>query len=242
MRVLITRANEEAKHLGNQIIKIGCTPLIASMMEIEYKTDPFDPDEFSAVVTSSQQAIKALADSTDRRDMLLYVVGPASERCAKELGFTQVRAAAGTGKAMVGFIRRTLDEKDRPVCYFRGEVVHQPIGKDLSRAGYTVKPRLAYRAKAVDHFPDDVLAEFAKETPPEVAIFMSIRTYRLFAEALEKSGYMDKISQMTAVCISAAVADFVREHRWKRVVTLAKPGGMELIDTVKRLKEEADAA
>lgn len=211
------------------------------MMEIEHITDPFDPDPCQAVITSSGNGIRALADSTDKRDFLLFVVGPQSARLAESLGFTNLKVAAGSGKALVGFIHRTIKPTDKPLVYFRSDVVQVPIGRELKKSGFRTIPRLAYETKPTKTFPDNVLEEFAKPTPPEVAVFMSIRTYRLFSNAVEKCGLGDKTKSMTAIAISNAVADFVRERHWKNVITAKETSAASIVDSIAALKTAADA-
>lgn len=243
VRVLVTRTDNDMGPFMARLEAMGCTPIAAPMMEIEEVIEPpFDPDKCQAVVTTSANGIRVLSKATDRRDFLVFAVGPASARFAESLGFTNVKMAAGSGKALVGFMRRTIQPTDKPLVYFRADVVQLSIGQELKKANFRTIPRIAYRTKPRTQFNDETLAELNAPTPPEVAVFMSIRGCRLFGDCLDRSGLSDKTSQMIAVSISPAVSDFVRERAWKRVITAADTNGQAILDAIAALKEQADAA
>lgn len=243
MRVLVTRTENDMGPFMARLKAMDCTPIAAPMMEIEEITEPpFNPDMCQAVVTTSMNAIRVLSKTTERRDFLVFAVGPASARYAESLGFTNVKMAAGTGKALVGFIRRAIQPSEKPLVYFRADVVQMPLGQELKKSKFKTVPRIAYRTKPITDFKEETLAELNAATPPEVAVFMSIRGCRLFGDCLDKSGLGNKTSQMIAVSISPAVSDFVRERAWKRVITAEDTNGQAILDAIAALKEQADAA
>ncbi len=243
MRVLVTRTENDLGNFLARISALGCTPIPAPMIDIERITEPpFNPDLCQAVITTSGHGVRALSESTDRRDFLIFTVGPASGKLAESLGFTNIKVASGTGKALVGFIRRSITPIKKPLVYFRADVIQVPIGQDLKRSGFNTIPRIAYRTIAAETLPEKAKAAFDAPTPPEVVVFMSIRGFRLFRACLENAGLLDKVKQMTAVTISTAVSDFARELPWKRVVTAEDTNGEAILDAISTLKEQAQTA
>ncbi len=242
VRVIITRADNEAPGMAEGITEIGCTPLVAPMMEIKHLEAPLDPTQYQAVITTSTNSNRTLAQVCESRDFKLFCIGKASERAAQALGFTNILSSIGNHKNLAIFISRHANPADGPLLYLHGDNTTGNPVQDLRRAGFDVKMELAYRSAPVGALPDDVRAEFDKETPPEFATFMSIRTYRLFKELMEKEGLLPKLAQTTAVCISPAVADFVRGNRWKKVLVSKELSAPSIINTINEIKEGQSAA
>lgn len=242
MRVVITRAENEAAGMAEKVTALGCTPLIASMMEIEIKPNEFDPSRFQALVVTSANGIRSIAESVPERDMRIFCIGIPSRKAAEGLGFTNLESSIGNSKNLVNFIRRHADPADGPLLYVHGEHTAGNPAQELRSGGFEVRPIMGYRQAPIKAIPAEVRAEFESDTPPEIATFMSIRTFKLFREIMEAEGLLSKLSQTTAICISPAVADFARGVRWKKVRAARETTGAAVLDVVRELKEQEAAA
>ncbi len=242
MRVVITRAENEAAHLASAVEQIGCEPLIASMMEIQYSEEPIDLTDFQGVVITSGNAVRALEKATEEREIPLYCVGPQTRKLAESLGFTNVKNSYGGVKNLPIFLNRETTPDKGPLLFIHGgNLAGNPV-QELAQGGFRTASRRVYFAGAIETLPEDVRAEFEKPDTPEIATFFSIRTYKLFRAAMEKEGLLPKLRDTVAVCISPAVADFVREIKWKKVHSADDMTGPSVVKKIAEIKEAAEAA
>lgn len=239
MRVLITRAENEAANLGYLLNEAGLKPMTAPMMEIKIIDTPFDVSAFQGVITTSGNAVRSLAESTDIRDIPVYCIGGQSDKLAKELGFTNTHYSIGNHKNLTIFIKRMVDPEAGVLLYMHGDVVEGNPITDLRQRGFRTQGRLSYQTKPVESLPDEIVEAFESDAPPEIVTFFSIRTYRLFKELLVKHGFAAKMKDVHAVCLSQAIADFAREIRWKSVSAAPELNAKSVVSVIEGLKSEA---
>jgi uroporphyrinogen-III synthase len=241
VRVVITRAENEALHMAQAIQKIGCEPLVASMLEIQLFDDPINLKGFQGVLVTSGNAVRALEKATDDRDIPIYCIGPQSRKLAESVGFKNVRNSYGNHKNLPNFLARETTPTKGPLLFLHGgNLAWNPV-QDLGKAGFRTVLRKAYIAGPITTLPEDVKAEFEKPVAPEFATFMSIRTFKLFRELMQKEGLLPKLRDTIAVCISPAVADFAREVRWKKVYSADEMTGPSVVSKIEELKESIGA-
>jgi len=242
VRVVITRAEKEAAALGAAVKKIDCTPIIASMMEIHLAEEPIDLAGFQGVMITSANAIRALDNVSEEKEIPIFCVGPQSHKVAEELGYTNVKNSLGGYKNLPIFLARETNKDAGPFLFLHGgNVMGNPV-QDLIKAGFKVASRRVYNAGAVTSLPDEVKAEFEKSPVPEVVTFMSIRTYKLFRDVMESHGLLPKLKECIAICISPAVADFAREIRWKKVYSADEMTGPSIVKKISEIKQATEAA
>jgi len=228
--------------MGQAVKAAGCEPLIASMIEIKLKEDPIDLERFQGVLATSGNAVRALEKATEKRDVPLYCIGPQTRQLAESLGFTNVKNSFGGHKNLPIFLARETTPDKGPILYLHGgNVMGNPI-QDLANVGFRAIGKRVYSAGPVGELSDEVRAELEKDVPPEIVTFLSIRTFKLFRDVMEKEGLIPKLRSSIAVCISPTVADFAREIRWKMVCPAEDMTGPAVIRKVVELKESAEAA
>lgn len=241
MRVVITRAENEAARMAQSIESIGCTPLVASMMEIELNENPIDLTGFQGVLITSANAARALERANEDRDIPIYCVGPQTRKFAESLGYKNVTNSFGGNKNLPIYLQRETSPSKGPILFLHGgNVAGSPV-QDIQKVGFRVTSRKVYGAAPIKSLPEDVRAEFEKDVPPEVVTFMSIRTFKLFRQVMQDEGLLPKLRDCMAVCISPAVADFARELRWKKVYAAADMTGPAILTKIAELKESAGA-
>lgn len=241
MRVVITRAEDEAVKMGQAIHGIGCTPLVASMMEIELSAEPIDLTGFQGVLATSANAVRALEQANENRDIPIFCVGPQTRNYAESVGYKNVTNSFGGSKNLPIYLQRETTPAKGPILFLHGgNIAGNPI-QELKSVGFRVVGRKVYGAAPIKTLPDDVRAEFEKDVPPEIVTFMSIRTFKLFRDVMQSEGLLPKLRGSMAVCISTAVADFAREVRWKKVYIADEMSGPSIVSKVAELKESAGA-
>ena len=242
MRVVITRAENEARGMAKAVEGLGCEPLVAPMLDINYPETEIDLEGVQGVVVTSSNAVRALEKGTEIRDIPLYCVGPQSRKNAEAAGFINVSNSFGGVKNLPVFVRREADPTKGPIVYLHGgNLTGNPL-QDLANMGFKVRGKKVYSAGPVDKLPDNVREAFEGSEIPEFVTLFSIRTYKLFRSAMQNEGLLPKLKDTTAVCISPAVADFAREIRWKKVISSEEMTGLSILDALKNAKEAVDAA
>jgi len=242
LRVVITRAENEAIGLAQAVAGIGCEPLVAPMLDINLFEEPIDLSPYQGVLITSANAVRALEKATEDRDIPIYCVGPQSRQVAEKLGFTNVKNSFGGQKNMPVFLKRETSPAKGPLLFLHGgNVTGNPI-QDLAKMGFRTVGKRVYAAGPVGNLPDDVRAEFEKDEIPEIVTFFSIRTFKMFREVMQNEGLTAKLRGASAVCISPAVADFVREVRWKKVYAAEDMSAQSVVNKIAELKESAGAA
>ena len=239
MRVVVTRAENEAPQMAARLSSMGITPLVAPMMEVEIIKTPVDVSLFHGFITTSGNGVRSLAEATKERDIRLFCVGGQSEKLAKELGFTNTQHSIGNHKNLTIFIGRHLKPNEGTLLYLHGDIIMGNPIQDLRAKGFKSQSRLSYTAAATKKLPEEVMAEFQKDNPPEVVTFYSIRTFRLFRDLMQSLGLIPSLSKSTAVCLSPAIADFARELRWKSVVALSENSTPAFVEAIEALKPDA---
>ena len=103
MGVLITRPRHDAEAVARVLATRGVESLIEPLLEItNLPQAALDLDGVQAVLLTSANGARALAQATTRRDLTVLAVGPATAAAASDAGFTQVETAAGDVNALAG--------------------------------------------------------------------------------------------------------------------------------------------
>lgn len=100
-RVWITRAEPGAGRTATRLRELGYHPIIASVLKIERINGVrIDLDGVAGLAFTSINGVSAFAALSNRRDLPVFCVGDATADAAREVGFTEVRSAAGDVQAL----------------------------------------------------------------------------------------------------------------------------------------------
>src|SRR5882757_3230014 len=151
MRVLITRPEREATALATALAERGHAPLIVPLFQVETLSPP--PDfaaslaSTQAVLLSSANGARALAETTEQRGLRVFAVGDTTASTAEGLGFSAVTSAEGDGVALASLVRQRLDPKAGSLLHIAGVDVAADLGTALEAAGFTVIRVTLYQAR-----------------------------------------------------------------------------------------------
>lgn len=206
MRVLITRPRDDAEPLAEALKRRGIESVIEPLISIE----PVDAalgslDDVRAFLVTSANGLRALAAATDRRDIAVLAVGPATAEAAREAGFGPVEQADGDVVALASLVERRLKPGDGRLVHIAGTTVAGDLSGRLSAAGYTVERAVLYHSEAAQHLTDETISELRAGTISHVLLF-SPRTARIFAELVGQAGIKASLKPVVALCLSDAVA------------------------------------
>ena len=198
MRVLITRPEREATALATALTERGHAPVIAPLFRLETLSPP--PDftaslaSVQAVLLSSANGARALAETTPQRSLRIFAVGDTTASTAEGVGFANVTSAEGDGAALARLVRQRLDAKAGPLLHVAGADVAADLGAALEEAGFTVIRVTLYKARETEALPDSARAALEAHAL-DAATFFSPRGSTVFARLIEGAALVELAAQ-----------------------------------------------
>ena len=135
MRVLVTRAREDAERTSAELRLLGHEPLVAPVIRIAATGQAPPQGNWDALIVTSLHAADALATMAGR-DGLVYAVGPRTARAVGELGFRNIRVAEGDAVSLSALIRRELGP-GRSLLHVTATHHKEEPARSLREAGYS---------------------------------------------------------------------------------------------------------
>ncbi len=235
--VIVTRPEEDAAGLIDRLKAAGCHVLAAPMLKIRFRADVDVPAlPFQAVAITSANGARALARlpaMARLKDAVAVVVGPASERAAREAGFTRVlRARKGDVSGVIEAIRTHLDPAAGPVLYASGAITRGDLEGELARSGFSVSRAVLYEAVPATSLTPETRDHFSAGRPAWVTLF-SPRTARIWADVVQAEDLAEPAGRLDYACLSENVRQSLLEampvQMSGRIVVAASPDGSALL-------------
>jgi uroporphyrinogen-III synthase len=236
MRILITRPKESAvsliKHLQSLGHQVTIDPLIHILpMDHESVTKSFPPS-LEIVVTTSQQAIRCLADLTIQRDFLLWCVGVESAKVAKELGFMKIHEAGGSAEALVNRLPLSLHPPlDKPILHVSGDVIRFDLVKALQNKGIAAQRVIVYKTQEAKKLSEDTQTALKAGTLDAI-LFYSPRTAHVFQTLCLSAALESYCETITSVCFSEAIKAEIQLLPWKNIRIAKKTTTDDLLNAM----------
>ncbi|MEM7123570.1 MAG: uroporphyrinogen-III synthase [Pseudomonadota bacterium] len=232
MRLLVTRPEADARAFAERLAERGVESVIAPVMTVVFD-DHLDVglDGVQAVLLTSANGARALARCTERRDLSVVAVGPATAEEARELGFGSVATAGGDVEKLADLAIERLRPAAGPLLHVAGSVTAGDLAGRLKTAGFAVERAVAYRAQVFASLPA-AAHEALTHDAVQGAVFFSPRTVAVFVKLARAAGVEDRLQGLQAFCLSQAVAEASQSAAWREVLVAAQPDGGALIDLI----------
>lgn len=218
LRVAITRAEPEASRTAARVQARGHDAIVAPLLTIVPCGYDTSTEGAQALLFTSTNGVRAFPDVRGARDRIVLTVGDATAQAAREAGFRDVRSADGDVNALAALAKRALDPAKGKLIHIAGDHVAGDLAGELRAAGFSVERRLAYASVAATALPE------ALRGPLDIVLFHSARAAETFV-ALGAPNAKD----LTAGCLSAAVAEAAAKASWKRIITAPHPREDDLL-------------
>ncbi len=237
--VIVTRPPEDAASLIRELQTAGCRVLFAPMLEIRFREAeeaeiPEGPVQAVAITSANgARALARLPAMARLRAATAVVVGPASERAAREAGFEHIlRAERGDVSGVIATIRTRMDPSSGVILYASGAVTRGDLEGELARAGFNVHRAVLYEAVPARALSPEVRAHLRQSRPGWVTLF-SPRTARIWADATRAEGLAQAAARLDYACLSENVRNALLEAMPSgvtgRIVTAATPDQSALL-------------
>ena len=232
MKVLITRALEDAIPLAGLLKKRGIDSLIDPMLTIEQiEGDPLDLTDVQALLMTSANGVRAFAGRNSDRSIVVYAVGDATMREAQAQGFDRVQTAAGDVEALANLVRTNLRPEDGKLLHCAGTKTAGDLGGNLQSAGYAYHREVLYQARAAGRLKAETVVSLQTGQLDGVLLY-SPRTAALFCDCVRRAGCQAALTDMTAFCLSTAVGEKARQLNWRAIFVAQSPTQAALLKIV----------
>jgi uroporphyrinogen-III synthase len=253
MAVLVTRPSPDSDRTADLLRTRGFQVLLAPMLRFEPVPLPPDlgqdtgvePDdgtgrEIGALIVTSANALRAVApqlDNSPLKRLPLFVVGAQTAAVAREAGFAKVISADGDAadlrELVAGGVKQRSFRKRDTLLYLAGEEISRDLAGELAARGLHVVTQTVYRMAQVAALPAEVCNAFAANGI-EAVLHYSRRSAAAFVAAAQSGGVEISALAVPQCCISAAVADVLREAGAAQVSVAARPDENELLKGLAR--------
>jgi len=237
MRLIVTRPEPDAARTAEALARLGHQPILSPMLDIVLDVKAAIPDrEFQAVLATSTNAVRALADHSDRgrlQDRLLFAVGDHTALQAKRAGFGAARSAGGATDDLVARVAAELSPAAGPLLYAAGDVQAGDLAGQLGKLGFEVDVAVVYRARARMRLAARAAAALRRDQAEGILLY-SRRSAEAFAQALRLEGLAPLAASVACFCLSAAVAEPLAAVARGRIVIAERPDQLSLLASVER--------
>lgn len=239
MRVLLTRPLEDAQRTARALEDKGIGTLIAPIMTIRMlETGVISLNGVQAILLTSANGARALAESTAERALPVLAVGDATAREARSFGFERVHSAGGDVHDLARLVTRCLEPAGGPLFHVAGRDVAGDLQGLLEADGFTVRRQVLYSSEVAEDLPEQARRALL-DAEIDAALFFSPRSAKAFAELVEHSPVAAECARVIAYCLSEAVAKAIGELTWRDVKVARDPTFDDLLQLV---EEDAEAS
>jgi uroporphyrinogen-III synthase len=239
VRLLVTRPEPDGERTAQALRARGHAVALAPLLRTENVDFVLPEQAFSAVVLTSANAARAVAEHPGRARLTAltaFTVGRRTAEAARAVGFRDVRSADGDKRDLVDLLRADLPRKDflriessdrAPLLYLAGE----DRAGDLAAAGLPVHTAVVYRALKADHFPPPVAAALAQRELDGVLHF-SARSAEAYLDCAARGGIGNQALAPVHYCLSRQVAAPLSAAGAAAVRITARPDEAALLELV----------
>jgi uroporphyrinogen-III synthase len=204
VRLLVTRPEADGARTAAALHARGHEVVLAPLLRIELVDFALPEEAWSAVVMTSANAARAVAEHPRRAALITceaFAVGRHTADAARAAGFRTVHSADGDKDDLADMLRARRGAASGPLLYLAGE---ERAG-ELAAGDVPVVRVVAYRAVTVEHFAPEIAAALARGALDGVLHF-STRSAQAYLDCAARAGIGDAALAPVHFCISRQVA------------------------------------
>ncbi|WP_257167681.1 uroporphyrinogen-III synthase [Bradyrhizobium sp. SRS-191] len=238
MAVLVTRPAPDNERTAERLRARGFDVLLAPMLRFEPVALPADAGrEAAGIVVTSSNALRAIAPQLVGSGLLnlpLFAVGDQTAAAAREAGFGQVMSASGDAAALRELIATSsVIGAGGTLLYLAGADLSRELAGELAERGFDVITETVYRMAPVAALPRAVCEAFAANRI-EAVLHYSRRSAAAFVAAIRAEGVEISALAVPHGCLSANVAEVLREAGATQVTIPAHPDENDMLEGLAR--------
>jgi uroporphyrinogen-III synthase len=232
MRLLVTRPRDDAEAFAALLRARGHEAVAAPVMEVHLQPGPpVALDGVQAILVTSANGVRAIAERTARRDLTVYAVGPQTSEAARMAGFPSVISADGDAAALVETVARQADPAKGILLHAAGAETAGRLRQALQGRGFRVETAVLYDAVPVTKLPSNAEENLRDGTLDGVMLF-SPRSAKTFASLVSDAGLATAAARLTAFCISAATGAALAPLSFAQIAIAGTPNQDAILDLI----------
>ncbi len=232
MKLVVTRPREQAEKLANKLRAQGIEVWVEPMLRIVRHTSiKLNLNHCQAVLVTSLNGAESLAKATASRDVKLYAVGDVTARSLSCHGFHDVRSADGNADDLAALVENDFDPSEGALLHVGGTNSSGRLVNRLCEGGYTVHRTALYGTVGASSLSTE-LRSAMEDREIDGVLFFSPETARIFVSLVLGAQREKALVNMTAFCLSAAVAEAANRVPWGGLVVCDRPNASGLLAAV----------
>lgn len=231
MRLLLTRPRTDGERSAALLARLGHEVELEPLLTIGYRPKPLDLEGVQALLVTSLNGLRAFLASSERRDLPVLAVGPASAEAARAAGFPSVRSAEGDAAALAELVIETLDADAGALFHPAGTVSASGLLEPLVEAGYAVRREVLYEATPVEQLSGRTQM-LLRTSALDGVLFYSPRTAATFVALVGRADLATSCRDLVAYCLSPAVAAALEPLQWRAVRIATAPQEPALVKVI----------
>lgn len=245
-RLLITRPQADAETLAEKLEPLGHNCLLEPMLTIHQTTCALDKlDEYlkpkpQAVIVTSKHALELFKSVEKFADIPTFASGARTGEYAEKIGMKKVTVTGEKVSELADYAATNLSPENGALLYFSGEHITTDLQSVLPE--FKVKRLITYSAELTSSFSAET-AKALQEGKIDGVVLFTQRSADAFKRCLKKSLKRIKLKEVTAYCLSDAVANTLKAEGFKEIISAKKPtedGMVALIDAKNGCKEDSN--
>ncbi|MDV7340860.1 uroporphyrinogen-III synthase [Terasakiella sp. A23] len=228
MRLLVTRPKEDADPLVKILKSKGHEAVTFPLLTIKGEADgakalaDLKVADIQAILVTSANGVRHLASADKRRSFKILAVGDASAKAASEAGFKSVESATGDVEALAKLAKEKCDPKKGKLIHVAGSRIAGDLKGLLEKDGFEYVRVVLYSADKTTDLSLTLKKDISAGTINGVLLY-SPRTATAFVELAEKAKIKSSLKNLSAFCLSKAVADKLKDAGFKEIITAKTP-------------------
>jgi uroporphyrinogen-III synthase len=230
MRIAVTRPQADSERTATALRARGHEVLVAPLLQVE-PVEAAIRESWAAVIITSANAPVAIAAHPARAALIklpLFAVGRRSAEAARAAGFTNVIPAGGDVRDLVRLIVARRADATGPLLYLAGEDRAADLIGELTARGIAAEMAVVYRA-ATAPFPG-ALIEALKAGEIDAVLHFSRRSADSYLTGARLAGVADLAMAVRHLCLSAPIAEPLREAGASRIAVAKRPDEAAIIE------------
>lgn len=238
MKVIVTRPQPDADMFAAELLRIGANPIVSPVMVIRNRTEPVELHGVGAVVFTSANGVRAFAAVSGERRLKVFAVGEATGAAARAAGFSNIETAKGEVESLAKLIAAA--KPTSTVLHLAGSERAGDLKALLSARGVAARRAVIYDAVEVENLSPMARRILAARSEKAAVVFFSPRSARLFLGQVHRAGLENRLRHCVALCLSAVIADALKQSAWKTVEVAADQCASSMLRLVEeRLRAES---
>jgi uroporphyrinogen-III synthase len=220
MRILVTRAKEDAARTARKLMERGHEPVLAPVIEMMPLETAMPKGSWDAIIATSAHAAPALKRLADKARPL-FAVGPHTASAAAQAGFAMIHESQGDARALADAVQSALPQGAR-LLHVTGRHRKAEPQATLTEAGFDIEAWETYEARAVLCLPS-IIRERLEAQALDAALHYSRRSAEILLSLARKTDCCPAFLALRHVCLSADVAAPFEKAGARHIILAPEP-------------------